>query len=84
MDESVSLKTAYAYYGDGKTVTLTVYGECRKTVTAGTNVYFKIYQKGYNYIYSYHTKHTHKNGKVSIKIPAKLKPETHTQTVKTY
>jgi len=83
VDEPVSPKTVYAYYGEGKTVTLTVYGEGRKVIATGANVYLKIDQKGYNYAY-YFDKQAKKNGKVSIKIPTSLKPGTHTITVETY
>ena len=85
VDEPVSPKTIYAYYGEGKTVTLTVYGEGRKVITTGANVYIKIDPTEYNYNYAYSfDKHAKENGKVSIKIPAKLKPGTHTLTVETY
>ena len=71
VDEPVSPKAVYMYYGDSKTVTMTVYGESRKIVDAGEYVEISIDDAYYFY------KYANKNGKVSINIPKSLKPGTH-------
>ena len=82
---TVSPNTVYMYHGDSKTVTLTVYGEGRKVISKGEEVYITIDQDNeFDYNYYYYYKYVKANGKVSLKIPAKLKPGTHKIVVESY